>query len=300
MEVQEGTTRRTARGPLLARSSGVQKKPFLLAAAGAVGLLAGYVTLVEPRWLHVHRPRIHLRRLPPDLEGLRIGLISDLHAGWTTPASVIRRAVRMLVAEAPDLVAITGDLVTSQADRLPDVVAELARLQAPLGVFAVPGNHDHVAGIDAWRGALARWPHLVDLTNASVCRSVGDAVLCVAGLDDGYEGAPRLRVPAPEHRDVTVVLAHGPDQAEHLRRRRDDVDLVLSGHTHGGQIRLPLLGAPVSSARNPELYEEGVRRRPWTQVYTSRGVGTVGIPARLLTRPEVSVLTLTAAPRPPR
>ncbi|HEX2167362.1 MAG TPA: hypothetical protein VHG09_09055, partial [Longimicrobiales bacterium] len=122
--------------------------------------------------------------------------------------------------------------------------------------------------------------------------------LCIAGVDDFSEGRPcldALHDMAP--RDFTILLAHNPDQAERARRGIDQVDLVLSGHTHGGQVRLPGWGAIVNSAEHDDLYEAGVRRRPWTQVYTSRGIGTVHLPVRFLTRPEVAILTLTGSPR---
>src|SRR5205823_13777513 len=157
-------------------------------------------------------------------------------------------------------------------------LAALSEIAAPLGVYAVPGNHDHVIGIETWRAEIGAHPRIVDITNRAIVRTVRGARLCIAGVDDLYYGTPRLRLPPPEERDVTIVLAHSPDQAEHSRRLYDDIDLMLSGHTHGGQVRLPLFGALLSSAQNPELYEEGLRRRPWTQVYTSRGIGTVGLP----------------------
>jgi hypothetical protein len=173
-------------------------------------------------------------------------------------------------------------------------------LDAPLGVYAVPGNHDYIVGIDTWHRQVREHPRIVDLTNAATVREVGGARLCVAGVDDYSMGVPRMDVlPPPEERDFTLLLAHDPDQAERARRVCDRVDLVVSGHTHGGQVRLPWKGAIRNPAERDDLYEEGLRRRPWTQVYTSRGVGTVHLPVRFLCRPEVAVLELTGAPRPP-
>ncbi|HUH12803.1 MAG TPA: metallophosphoesterase [Longimicrobiales bacterium] len=261
--------------------------------------LLGYAALLEPRWLQLRRSRIHLRRLPPDLEGLRIALLTDLHVGEYARASLVRRAVRMAMAERPHLVAVAGDLAADPGS-LRETLTELSALSAPLGVFIVPGNHDYGdIGIEHWRAAVGEHPGLCDLTNRWTMRLVGAARLCVAGVDDYAEGSPRVALPPPDQRDLTVLLAHNPDQAERCRRRWDDIDLIVSGHTHAGQVRLPLLGALVSSAEHPELYEEGVRRRPWTQVYTSRGIGTTGLPFRFLARPEVALLELTGAPRPP-
>lgn len=270
------------------------------AALGAAGL-AAYATLVEPRWLETTHTRIHLRRLPSELEGLRIALLSDFHAGGALSLRRAEEAARRAMAERPDLVALTGDFVSTDPAVYPRVFDALSGLEAPLGVYAVPGNHDYVAGIRHWRDEVERRPGIVDLTNRGLLMDVGSARLCLAGVDDFYEGRPRLDfLPPPDARDLTLLLAHGPDQAEWLRRGDDAVDLVLSGHTHGGQVRLPFLGAPINSAKNPDLYEEGLRRRPWTQVYTTRGIGTAHLPVRFGARPEVAILELTRAPRPRR
>jgi predicted MPP superfamily phosphohydrolase len=167
-----------------------------------------------------------------------------------------------------------------------------AELRAPLGVYAVPGNHDNDAGPSAWHRALAG-TSITDLTDRFVTRDVGGARLRIAGLDDVNTGRPRPEQALPDDAaDCTVLLAHNPDQVEEARERIGKADLVLSGHTHGGQIRLPFVGATVNSARHAELYEWGLVRRPWTQVYVSRGVGTVHQRLRFLCRPEVAILEL--------
>ena len=267
--------------------------------AGAAAATVAYATLIEPRWLEQTRPLIHIRGLPRALEGLRIALLTDMHAGSARSLRRVRAAVRLVRAARPDFVALAGDFAADDQPDFDRIFEALDPLEAPLGVYAVPGNHDYIVGIARWREGLRHHPRIRDLTNRAVRLDVGGARLCVAGVDDFYRGTPRLDfLPPPVTRDLTILLAHGPDQAERLRRGGDAVDLVLSGHTHGGQVQLPFLGAPVNSAEHPELYEEGLRRRPWTQVYTSRGIGTVGLPVRFLARPEVAILELTGAPRP--
>jgi uncharacterized protein len=273
----------------------------LAAVAGAGALLGAYAFLVEPRWLQVTRPKIHVRGLHPALEGFRIALLTDLHAGDGTPLSLIRRACRAAMREEPHLVALTGDLAADDSPSFAGVLGAVSGLSAPYGVWTVPGNHDHIVGIGRWRREVREHPTIRDLTNDAVVLDVDGARLCVAGVDDFSFGRPSLEaLPPPDERDFTLLLAHDPDQAEHARRAYDAVDLVVSGHTHGGQVRLPFVGAVKNPAERDDLYEEGLRRRPWTQVYTSRGVGTVHLPVRFLCRPEVAVLTLTGTPRPPR
>ena len=274
---------------------------ILAAGAAAAGALGAYATLVEPRWLQVTRTKIHHAGLHPGLEGFRVALLTDLHAGGVTPLSIVRRAARAAMAERPDLIALTGDFAEDRAPGFERVLEALQGLRAPFGVYAVPGNHDHIVGIERWHADLEAHPEIVDLTNEARMLEVRGARLCVAGVDDYSHGDPSLEVlPPPERRDFTLLLAHDPDQAERARRGYDAVDLIVSGHTHGGQVRLPFVGALRNPAERGDLYEEGLRRRPWTQVYTSRGVGTVHLPVRFLCRPEVAVLELTGAPRPPR
>lgn len=274
---------------------------ILSAAALGAGALGAYAFLVEPRWLQLTRPRIHVRGLHPALEGLRIALLTDLHAGGGTPLSLVRRACRMAMRERPDLVALTGDFAADDSPDFRRVLEAVSGLHAPLGVYAVPGNHDYCVGIDTWHREVDAHPGIVNLTNTAVLREVDGARICIAGVDDYSLGRPRMEgLPPPEERDFTLLLAHDPDQAERAQRACDRVDLVISGHTHGGQVRLPWVGAIQNPAEHDHLYEEGLRRRPWTQVYVSRGVGTVHLPVRFLCRPEVAVLELSGEPRPAR
>jgi len=260
----------------------------------AAGVLGAYALLVEPNLIEVRRHRVHLRDLPSELEGLRIGLLTDLHAGRLTPTWRIRHAVRRLMASQPHLIAITGDFADRRRSDFAPAFDALRGVWAPYGVWAVPGNHDHAAGIDEWHRQMSAAGGIRDLTNRFVILDIGEARVCLAGVDDLEEGSPELRLPGPADRDLTILLAHQPDQAERTRRGMDRVDLVLAGHTHGGQVRMPGVG-PVE--RKSEIYDEGLRRRPWTQVYTSRGVGTTLLPIRLGARPEVGLLELTGAPR---
>jgi len=280
-----------------------------VAAAGALG--AAYAFLVEPRWLGGTRAKIHARGLHPALEGFRIALLTDMHAGAGTPMSVIRRACRAAMGERPHLVALTGDFAADDAPGFRGVLDALACLDAPYGVWAVPGNHDHIVGIEKWHRDVAAHPVVRDLTNRAEVLDVDGARFCVAGVDDFTAGDPSLEaLPPPEERDFTLLLAHDPDQAERARRGYDAVDLIVSGHTHGGQVRLPLLGPlktqnPLSHRMAAGLFDpKGLKRAIGRDVggrlvtYISRGIGVAPlwkfrtIKPRLLCRPEVALLTL--------
>jgi uncharacterized protein len=197
----------------------------LLTAGLGAGAIAAYAFLVEPRWVEVTRTRIHLRHLPGPLEGLKIALLTDLHAGEGTPMSVIRRACRLAMRERPDVIAITGDLASDDAPDFQAVLEALDCLDAPLGVYAVPGNHDHVIGIERWRREMGEHPRIQGLTNRAVVHSVGEARLCVAGVDDLSCGEPSLNAlppPAPARCHRFAGARSGPGGACEtcLRQRR--------------------------------------------------------------------------------
>ncbi len=263
-------------------------------AAFASAVVGTYAALVEPRWLEVTHTRIHFPDLPDALAGLRIALLTDFHHGNGTRLSLIRRACASAMAERPDLIALTGDLADDNAGTFRPVLDILGALHAPLGVYAVPGNHDHKVGIARWQRELASYPNIIDLCNRALTRDAGGTRLCIAGIDDYDRGFPSLgMLPPAKQRDFTILLAHNPDQAEHLWQARGTVDLVLSGHTHGGQVRLPWIGPLSNPSRHDHIYVAGLYPRPWTQVYVSRGIGTQRLPIRLLCRPEVAILELT-------
>ena len=262
-----------------------------LAAAGA-GLLA-YARFVEPRWLQTTHTEVAVPGLPEPLDGLRIVLLADFHVGAGTPLRLVEAAVERTCRARPHLVAIVGDLSDDPPPGFDGVAKMLSRLEAPLGVYAVPGNHDYDAsgGIARWREAVDAYPHLVDLTNRAVTLRHEGAPLTLIGLDDLARGRPAEGLTRRDAEGPVVVLAHEPSHAEQLER----ADLVLSGHTHGGQVRLPFLGPLVNPSPKPERYDSGLVRLGDRQVYVSRGVGTGHAPLRLGSRPEVAVLTLRLA-----
>ncbi len=268
-----------------------------VAAAAAAGALAFYAFVVEPRRLQVRRSTVEVRGLSPALSGLRIALLSDMHLGNGTSAQFIRRACRMAMAENPDLIALTGDFISAHSKHtIAAAVEAVGGLSAPLGVYAVPGNHDHVHGIGAWHRALGEHPNLTDLTRRTLGLEKTGAPFGIAGVDDFETGDPRMcNVERPVGASLMILLAHNPDHAERLRSMPRAVDLVLSGHTHAGQVRLPFVGAVRNPATRDDLYESGLTRRPWTQVYVSRGIGTVHLPVRFMARPEIAIIEVVGS-----
>lgn len=277
--------------------SGKALQRLATAALGGTILGAGglfYAREVETRWLEVSSVGITLPRLAPEFDGYRVVQIGDIHLeDWTKPRR-LNRMVDLVNAQNPDLIAITGDFLSYSADPgVPGRLVEaLLRLRGHDGVVAVMGNHDYLTDVDLVRRSL-REAGISELRNDVRTVRRGDAVLHVAGVDDIMEGKSRLDFvlrKLPEE-GATVLLAHEPDFAD-VSAATGRFDLQLSGHSHGGQVRLPLYG-PVFLPPFSQRYTSGLYKVGDMIQYTNRGLGFVDARLRLLSRPEITVLTLS-------
>jgi predicted MPP superfamily phosphohydrolase len=261
-----------------------------VAALAAAGLVwAGWI---EPRRLVTVRRTLELPRWPAALDGVRLGVISDLHAGAPHAGlKAIARAVEQLNAEAPDVMLLLGDFIDAHVlwgGRIPpeQIARELAALRAPLGIFAVLGNHDwKQAGDSMWR-ALANAGIEVLENRAG---AAGD--FHVAGLADLRERRPDLPTAlagVPPEAPV-ILLSHDPDVFPFVP---DRVALTLSGHLHGGQVAIPVLRRPAIPSRYGERYARGHVVEDGRHLYVTSGFGTSGLPLRFLAPPEIVVLEL--------
>jgi predicted MPP superfamily phosphohydrolase len=270
-------------------------KIALGAAAGSSVLSLGYARLEATR-LRVERQTITVPRLPAPFAGKTIALLADLHHGPFTSLEQIEVIVDTTNALGPDLVALAGDYVVESRGHvyIAPCLRELGRLRAPLGVFAVPGNHDHYDDIALTRQAI-RDNGITDVTNAGCWLEFHGTRLRLGGVDDLWTGEQHLGAALGDAtaQDTCLLLCHNPDYVETLRDAR--VGLVLSGHLHGGQIVVPGLGYHFLPSKYGTKYLHGLVRTPYTQVYVSRGLGTTGLPLRFRCCPEINLLTLTAA-----
>jgi len=290
------TLERTRKGwhwvtPTLARMA-------VMAGLGGVGTFL-YATQLEPRWTQWRAQTIALDRLPRAFDGYRIILLADLHLaeGKLLDRAALQRVIRRINRMQPDMVLIGGDLVSRVDAESLAGIRDLGQLRAHDGVFGVPGNHDYWTSFEQVQQAVES-ANVRMLVNESHTVRRGGASLVIAGVDDIWEGVPNLDkalrgVPS----DAAVVLmAHESNYADiaaHDRR----VGLQVSGHSHGGQIRIPWAGPlvlPDMAWHYPMgLYE--IKRpdhRLW--VYTNRGIGLAEMPVRFFCRPEVTIFTLRA------
>jgi hypothetical protein len=262
-------------------------------AIGSV-IMGGVYPFLEAKWCRVTRVTVGLPNLGSPFEGKTIAFLADVHHGPFVPLSYVRDIVAMTNALKPDLLLLGGDYCHRGPRFIAPVLEELGKLKAPMGRFAVLGNHDHWDGYkESVEGLEAAGIPL--LRNSGTWLEKGSARLRIGGVGDLWcdkQDVGKALGDATD-RDATIVLSHNPDVAETLQDPR--VGLMLSGHTHGGQVVMPVFGAPWTSSAYGQKYSQGLVRGPACNVYITRGVGTVGPPGRMNCRPEIILLTLTTA-----
>jgi uncharacterized protein len=256
--------------------------------ATSVGLTTGrlaYGAVYERHRLIRVEQDIPVSGLPPALDGLRVGLITDIHHSNTVAAEDVSRAVTLLQAAKPDLVVLGGDYVTFGNRAYVEAVAELLSplANAPNGSFAVLGNHDDDRDMP---GALSRRGFTV-LKDQRTTISVRHETLDVVGIRFWTRRMEHVTQALKGAGPTTMLLAHDPRRLTQAAQL--DVPLVLSGHTHGGQMLLPGVGA-IAAREFPVL--AGFARQLNTSLFVSRGVGTVYMPVRINCPPDIAVLTL--------
>jgi predicted MPP superfamily phosphohydrolase len=280
----------------------ISRRRFLRSAIRGGAVLAGGAGLGtaygfwEASHVRVNRQAVPVPNLPAAFAGKTVAVLADLHHGPYVGMPFIREAVRLANSLKPDLVALVGDYAhhgTAAHVELPPCLEALSDLRAPLGVYAVPGNHDMQDRGRVYRELIAATP-LTDLTNRGVRVSHGGSHLWLAGVDDLYWGKPDLKQALAGMPDgaAVVLLCHNPDYAELAPDPR--LGLMLSGHTHGGQVYLPAVGSLWLPSKYGDKYRRGLVQGPASKVFVSRGLGEAGVPLRLNVPPEINLLTLTA------
>jgi predicted MPP superfamily phosphohydrolase len=254
---------------------------------------AARAALTEPYMLTVEHRQIHLGRLPRQFDRLRIVQLSDIHLSPFTSSEQIERAVDRANDLDADIVALTGDYISKERQYAAPCAEILGRLRARYGVYAVLGNHDH------WTDAalitdLFRAEGITVLINEGMRFEQRGASFWLAGVDDtmvGLEDLP-LALAGSSEKEMKLLLAHNPIILR--RAARAGVDLVLSGHTHGGQVTLR--SERSASGRPRRRLLRGLARQGATQIYVTRGIGTVVLPIRYGCPPEISLLELRTQP----
>ena len=275
------------------------RRKFVLGSAAAVGGLSLYSGEIARHEISIETHTLAIAKLPEAFRGYRLVQISDIHYDEYTEPWFVRRVVEQVNLLAPDLVLLTGDYISNTpmgqryaAGAMVRCADELRKLTCPVR-YAVMGNHDSILGPPLIRAGLAS-ASIPMLFNQHVAIERNGQRLWLAGLADPLSNVPNLQQTIPVNADGPVILlCHAPDYADNVLAHGYEavVDLMLAGHSHGGQVRLPIMGA-VHRVYGAEHYLQGLYQLGRMQLYVNRGIGTVGVPFRLNCPPEITLFTL--------
>jgi predicted MPP superfamily phosphohydrolase len=256
------------------------------------------------------RVPVKIRNLPAPLQGLKIGLLTDMHSSLIVSSNLIATAGQLIMSEKPDLIVMTGDYISGSTKFLSGSIGKfkeeylircadaLSQLKAPLGVYGVLGNHDFWAGTEAVKHICETFTMrigMVWLRNSSVELKKSGTSFNLLGVDDYWESSCSLPSACKgiDTDTIRILLSHNPDINDEISSLGERIDLVLTGHTHGGQIVVPFLGQPIMPSKFGQKYRAGLVHDGDRQTYVSRGVGCLLAPVRFNCLPEATVVTLT-------
>ncbi len=263
------------------------------AAMAAPPVFLGYGLFIGRRQFHLKEVDLPIPGLPPDLNGIRIAHLSDIHLSPFLSRADLRWCVDMANETRPHLAAVTGDLITGLRDSIDDCLEELRRLRSDAGTYGCNGNHELYIGAEAYTAEQAGRLGMQFLRSRSATLKFGSATVNLAGIDHQYRNAARIDPNLLRAGEFNLLLNHNPAVFPEIANQ--GWDLTLSGHMHGGQINLELANANwnVAQFRTPYVY--GAFREGRSSMYVTRGIGTIGVPVRLGAPPEVALIRLRRA-----
>lgn len=269
------------------------KKASKLALTASAGIFTGgYAWLWEPRRLEVEHVELTLPRLPKAFHGMKIAHFSDMHLGFHMDLSDMERLASALARQTPDLICFTGDMLESRAEPMVECIPLLQSMKAPLGKYAVLGNHDYRGREYERLAQMYKEAGFTLLVNKHITVEREGEQIAIVGIDDALNGVPDPEAARKGLKKGTfaILLMHEPDYADIAKDY--DYDLQLSGHSHGGQVRAPFIGA-LTTPRGSQKYIQGLyytgEKEKSMPVYVNRGVGMTQLPIRFLCRPELTI-----------
>jgi predicted MPP superfamily phosphohydrolase len=277
--------------PEMSRRTFLKKAAIKWSSLSILGFSGVYAFGIEPHWIDITHETISLSTLPKSFIGTRIVHISDLHLGFYMDTDDLIELVLQIQQLQPDLLCFTGDLVDHDPAISLAAIPYLKKLQAPLGKFAVLGNHDYQRNAAVVTQSLTKGGFQVLNNSHRILRKHTDQI-AIIGVEDQLMGQPNLAKACEGlSKTCSILLSHCPDFAEEITSF--PIGLQLSGHSHGGQVRLPFVGH-LMTPTYAKKYVEGLYQMEENelQVYVNRGIGTTILPVRFFCRPQISVIEL--------
>jgi predicted MPP superfamily phosphohydrolase len=253
-------------------------------------LILAYMFL-EPYWLTVKHVKIKDKDIPDSFAGKKMVFVADIHHGDHFSRERLSKLVEKINSLEPDIILLGGDFIGKGSHYIKPCFEELKKLEAPLGKYGVLGNHDHYTSDEITRENM-RKAGIAVLDNDARWIVYGGGRIKVGGVGDYYHSTQWIEPTIEDVReeDFVILLSHNPDYAEEIQNHK--VDMVLSGHTHGGQVTFFGLWAPYIPSRYGQKYRYGMVETEYTKVYVTSGVGCTGYAVRFFARPEICLIEL--------
>lgn len=250
-----------------------------------------YAVGIEPTWVEVNKINIVIPNLPDQFNGFSLVHLTDIHHGRFVRINYIEKCLKLVLQQKPELVVITGDFVCGSAEYAKPLASTLKLISHKIPTYAVLGNHDYWTDENIVEQELLKAKiHVFKNGNVSLNRNGGR--IWLIGIDELWAGNPNLdkALEGTKADEVKILLSHHPDVIENIKK--DEVDLILCGHTHGGQVRFPLIGPIFVPSKFGNKYAAGLFKIKNIQMYVNKGIGLVPPPVRFLARPEIAYITL--------
>lgn len=262
-----------------------------------------YAFFVEPFWLNIHQIRITNSNIPTAFNDKKIVFITDIHAGKFYSISHVKDMVEKANSLKPDIILLGGDYIDNDPAYIEPVFEELSKLDAPLGKYGVLGNHDRSRKDPAIKKQIfenMKKAEIISLENEAVWLEIDSQKIRLGGISDYMIDYKTININPTisdvSQNDFVILLSHNPDYSETISHSEDlksKIDLVVSGHNHGGQINFFGLWAPIVPSDFGQKYLSGVVKTPFGQTIISNGIGMTIFPARFFARPEIVLINLS-------
>lgn len=256
-----------------------------------ITLVCVFYGLIEPYWIEYKETVFSSEKIPESFNHIKIVFVSDIHHSPVYPKRRLKALVKKINSLQPDLILLGGDYINEQK-YVQSCFEEFIDLQAPLGVYAVLGNHDYRVGAKLVMDAMEK-SGITCLNNKSVWLSKDQDTIKLGGVEDYWNGKPDIQptIWDVQSKDFVILLSHNPDFTEEIQSKK--VDLVICGHNHGGQGTIFGFWAPFITSKYGQKYRTGLVETAYTKVLVSNGVGNVGnLPIRFFARPQINIIHL--------